>query len=115
MAQPYLEITGADGQRQVPIADQPITIGRHATNVVQLADQRASRYHCVIEPTPEGLVVRDLDSSNGTKLNGRIIKQARVGDGDIVQVGSTQLKVVAPRTAPLPRPVAAGNIEEDFD
>src|SRR4051812_24042206 len=76
MPQTYLDITAADGQRQVPIADQPLTIGRHSSNLVHITDQRASRYHCVIEKTPEGLLLRDLDSSNGTKLNGRNIKSS---------------------------------------
>src|SRR5262245_52466180 len=103
MPQPYLDITAADGQKQVPIADQPITIGRHISNVIQLSDQRASRYHCVIERKGDALSVRDLDSSNGTKVNGRVIKQQRVGDGDVVQIGGTQIKVVAPSLAPAPR------------
>src|SRR6187551_3017124 len=99
MPQAFLDITSAEGQRQVPIGDQPLTIGRHSSNLVQITDQRASRYHCVIEKAGEGLVIRDLDSSNGTKLNGRIIKQSRIGDGDVVQIGATLLKVVAPQPA----------------
>src|SRR6266542_3156334 len=108
MAQTFLDITTPEGQRQVPINDQPVTIGRHSSNAVQLADQRASRYHCVIEKSNEGLVVRDLDSSNGTMVNGRIIKSVRIGDGDVIQIGSTQLKVVAPRSAPVAKPVTVG-------
>ena len=99
MPQPFLDITSAEGQRQVPIGDQPLTIGRHSSNLVHITDQRASRYHCVIEKSGEGLVLRDLDSSNGTKLNGRIVKQSRIGDGDVVQIGATLLKVVAPQPA----------------
>ena len=121
MPQAYLDITSAEGQRQVPIADQPLTIGRHSSNQVQITDQRASRYHCVIEKTGEGLVIRDLDSSNGTKVNGRVIKSVRIGDGDVVQIGATLLKVVAPQPAgarPTPQRVAAAptsNGDEDFD
>ena len=124
MPQAYLDITSAEGQRQVPIADQPVTIGRHSSNLVHISDQRASRYHCVIEKTGEGLVIRDLDSSNGTKLNGRIIKTSRIGDGDVVQIGATLLKVVAPqaqpvRAAAMPQRASAGGngnaAEEDFD
>ncbi|HEX8521262.1 MAG TPA: ATPase, T2SS/T4P/T4SS family [Tepidisphaeraceae bacterium] len=122
MAQPYLEVSGADGTRQVPINDQPITIGRHATNLVVLADQRASRYHCVIEKASNTLTIRDLDSSNGTKVNGRNIKSMRIGDGDVVQIGGTLLKVVAPSLAPLPARTPAApasvedvEIEDEFD
>ncbi len=111
MAAPFLEVHGADGARKVPIGDKPLTVGRHSSNVIVLADQRASRYHCVVETTPEGLTVRDLDSSNGTKVNGRLVKSSRIGDGDVVQVGGTALKVVAPSLAPVTAPPE----EEEFD
>src|SRR5687767_6679856 len=123
MPQAYLDITSAEGQRQVPIADQPLTIGRHSSNQVQITDQRASRYHCVIEKSGEGLIIRDLDSSNGTKVNGRVVKSVRIGDGDVVQIGATLLKVVAPQPAgarPAPQRSAvaaapASNGDQDFD
>ncbi len=100
MPEPYIEIQNTEGRRNVPLNDQPITIGRHASNVVVLAEANASRYHCVIEKAPEGgLRVRDLDSSNGTKVNGQLVKVMRVGDGDTVTVGKTTMKLVAPGPA----------------
>jgi general secretion pathway protein E len=102
MPEPYIEINSADGKRNVPVTDQPITIGRHSSNVVVLAEGQASRYHCVIEKAPEGgLRVRDLDSSNGTKVNGQLIKTMRIGDGDTITVGKTSLRLVAPSLAPV--------------
>lgn len=100
MPEPYIEIQNTEGRRNVPLNDQPITIGRHASNVVVLAEANASRYHCVIEKAPEGgLRVRDLDSSNGTKVNGQLVKVMRIGDGDTVTVGKTTMKLVAPGPA----------------
>ncbi|HYO08091.1 MAG TPA: ATPase, T2SS/T4P/T4SS family [Tepidisphaeraceae bacterium] len=116
MAQPYLAIQTADGAREVPITDKPITVGRHPTNMVVLTDGMASRYHCVIEKGQEGLRVRDLDSSNGTKVNGQVIKTWRLGDGDVVQIGRSTLTVHAPELAPAPKPkapVAVPAAEED--
>jgi len=102
MPEPYIEIQNAEGKRNVPVTDQPITVGRHSSNVVALTDGQASRYHCVIEKAPEGgLRVRDLDSSNGTRVNGQLIKTMRIGDGDTVTVGKTSLKLVAPEMAPV--------------
>lgn len=96
MADPYLEIQSMDGHRQVPLNPrQPVTIGRHASNAVVVADSQASRYHCVIEPAPEGWRVRDLDSSNGTKVNGQLIKSALLLGGDIVTIGKTAIRMVA--------------------
>jgi general secretion pathway protein E len=111
MPQPYLAIQSAEGVREVPIADKPITVGRHSANVVCLNDAMASRYHCVIEQTPQGLSVRDLDSSNGTRVNGQVVKTWKLGDGDVVQIGQTRITVHAPSA--VPSRVAAGASDED--
>src|SRR5689334_14200926 len=93
MSEPYLHIESGDGARELPISDKPITIGRHSSNMIVLQDGMASRYHCVIEKSPEGLRVRDLDSSNGTRVNGQVIKSWRLGDGDVVQIGRSSITV----------------------
>ena len=59
MPEPYLEIANADGRRQVPVTDKPVTVGRHSSNLVVVMDGQASRYHCVIERTSDGFRVRD--------------------------------------------------------
>src|SRR5690348_15066356 len=63
---PYLEITTPQGKKQVPLGPHSLTVGRHTDNKLVIADNMASRFHCVIEPRPGGWVVRDLNSSNGT-------------------------------------------------
>ena len=113
MPQPYLEIQAPDGPRELPITEKPITVGRHSTNIVALnGDNMASRYHCVIEKTADGLRVRDLDSSNGTRVNGQVIKTWKIGDGDVVQVGKSTITVHAPSMAPVP---AGSNDDDDAD
>src|SRR5688572_4667300 len=113
MPQPYLQIQTAEGARELPITDKPVTVGRHSANTIVLTDGMASRYHCVIEQTPDGLRVRDLDSSNGTRVNGQVIKTWKLGDGDVVQVGKSTITVHAP--ALMPSRVPATLSEEDFD
>ncbi|MEO6435051.1 MAG: ATPase, T2SS/T4P/T4SS family [Tepidisphaeraceae bacterium] len=114
MADPYLDIHSANGDRQLPITEKSITVGRHPTNLIVLQDGMASRYHCVIEKGHDGLRVRDLDSSNGTRVNGQVIKTWRLGDGDVVQVGKSTITVCAPMLAPSPRPkVAVPAYQED--
>src|SRR5437016_4757564 len=119
MPEMFLELQNPDGSRQIPVADQPITIGRHPSNLIHLQDQQSSRYHAVIEKNDKGLVIRDLDSSNGTKVNGRLIKIAKLGDGDVVQIGKTVLKLFNPSAvpSPKPKPVAAGggDVDENGD
>ena len=95
MPEPYIEIHTGDTHKDLPITEKPITIGRHPTNMVVLADGMASRYHCVIEKGQDGLRVRDLDSSNGTRVNGQVIKTWRLGDGDVVQIGTLKCEVIS--------------------
>ena len=70
------------------------TIGRAHSNDVVLYDRRVSARHAVIEPSPDGPVIRDLGSSNGTYVNGRrITTPTSVTRGDTVQIGKTILEV----------------------
>ena len=69
-------------------------------------------------PLPEiaWLRVRDLDSSNGTRVNGQVIKTWRLGDGDVVQVGKSTITVHAPMYAPNKAMVAVPvHDEEEFE
>src|SRR5688500_18011794 len=100
MPAPSLDVPSTERTRTLPLADQPVTSGRRSTHLGGPAgDGQASRSRCVIEKIPEGVRVRDLDSSNGTRLNGKLVKTAMLGDGDTVTVGKTQLKLVAPQLA----------------
>src|ERR1043166_7405534 len=96
MGETYLEVQDAQGARQVPLGARPLTIGRHPSNLLPLEDSEASRFHCVIEKTSEGWRVKDLDSRNGTRLNGLPIKVSELMPGDVVTIGQTSLKLVAP-------------------
>lgn len=121
MSQPYLLIEIPDaGPRELPIGEKPITLGRHPTNMVVIPDSMASRYHCVVEKSQDGLRVRDLDSSNGTKVNGQIVKTIRLGDGDVITIGKTRITIHAPSLAPSPKPkkavsVPAADEEDEFE
>jgi len=66
---------------------QPTAIGRSSQNAIQLRDPKLSRRHCEIRPTPEGYFIRDLGSRNGTFVNGARVREARLRDGDRIQVG----------------------------
>ncbi|MCA9279093.1 MAG: Flp pilus assembly complex ATPase component TadA [Phycisphaeraceae bacterium] len=72
----------------VPLGTEPITIGRHPENALRVPDDRASRYHCVIEPDGSGgVVLRDLSSRNGTKVNNIKVDRVLLSAGDVVKVG----------------------------
>jgi len=66
-------------------------IGRAHSNNVVLYDRRVSAHHAIIEPTSHGPVIRDLGSSNGTYVNGRLVSTSPLMPGDTIQVGDTVL------------------------
>ncbi len=120
---PYLEIHTPDGRRTFPIGARAIiTLGRHPENNIIVTDPLSSRRHCVIERVPEGWRVRDLNSSNGTKINGQVATTSRLLPGDIVSIGATQIVLVIPSAAgagarpPVrPRPPAADDDDEAIE
>ena len=74
-----LHITDARGDTRVVDLSGTTTLGRQAGNDVQLDDQRVSRRHAVIACSDEGCRIADLDSSNGTYLDGEeLLPQAPV-------------------------------------
>lgn len=77
----------------LPIGDAPLVIGRSRDCEVVVADGNVSRRHAEVARAPEGFVVRDLESTNGTLVNGRRIRRAVVGAGDDITVGTTTLRI----------------------
>ncbi|MBI2988995.1 MAG: FHA domain-containing protein [Deltaproteobacteria bacterium] len=56
-------------------------------------DPYISGVHCLLEALPSRLLVRDLESTNGTLVNGRRVRYAELKDGDEIRLGRTTLKV----------------------
>jgi hypothetical protein len=83
-----------DGRR-VPLGEQPLVIGRNNDCGVVVADARASRQHAEIQAQGNGFVVHDLDSMNGTLVNGTAIRQHPLADGDEIRLGNTVLRFEA--------------------
>src|SRR5215213_1593211 len=102
---PYIEINTAAGNKQLILGREPISIGRHSENKLVVADNMASRFHCVIEKAPDGYLLRDLGASNGTFVNGRKVKSALLQPGDVVRVGNTELVLVLPDADANPPPL----------
>ena len=72
----------------------PVTMGRGAQNDLALdSDDFASARHAKIEPRRDGVWLEDVGSTNGTYVNGaRIGKPRRLAPGDVIRVGSTDLR-----------------------
>ncbi|MBV8182084.1 MAG: FHA domain-containing protein, partial [Mycobacterium sp.] len=78
------------------------TVGRAKTNTVVVDDALASRVHAVLTTSPAGLEIRDNNSSNGTFVNGTLITQAMLRDGDVVTIGNTDLLATGNTLVPQP-------------
>lgn len=94
-------LQGADRGRVFDDLRTPITIGREEGNVVQLNDERISRYHVKIQEDDGRLVVTDLDSTNGTRVNGHVCNLKILRNGDTISVGRTILLVGNRDLAPI--------------
>ena len=69
-----------------------LTIGKAADNDLVLSDDTVSRHHCEIVRAPDGLHVRDLESTNGTKIDGTRIREAMVTPGSVLKVGEVEVQ-----------------------
>jgi Inner membrane component of T3SS, cytoplasmic domain len=80
---------------EYPIDSAPLTLGRGGQNdLVLVGDEFASARHARIEPRGDGVWVQDLESTNGTFVNGtRVAGAQRLDPGDVLRVGETDLRV----------------------
>ena len=69
----------------------PLWIGREEGTQVRLNDERVSRYHAKLQADKDDLVLHDLESTNGTRVNNVVVNIRRLLPGDRVTVGRTQL------------------------
>ncbi|HEY1988076.1 MAG: FhaA domain-containing protein [Acidimicrobiales bacterium] len=81
----------ADGERIV-LGPEAITIGRLPESTVVVTDPNASRRHAEIRRVGNDVVVVDLNSTNGTRVNGAGIQERKLADGDEIVVGTTFLR-----------------------
>lgn len=102
-----LIITDAQGQRrEIPLDKERFTIGRHPDNDLCLPDKAVSGKHAVIITILKDSFLEDLNSTNGTQVNGKPIAKHPLLDGDRIQIGGQTLSY-----AGEPRPLE----EDDFE
>lgn len=86
-----------DGYRyDLPAAGvEGVLLGRDDDSHIVIDDQKASRSHAHIRPSPQGWVLEDLGSTNGTRVNGFRTTAQILSDGDLVTIGATQFRFEA--------------------
>jgi len=123
-SQPKLTIMRPDQPSSIFDLEEEYThVGRTPGNEISLPYPSVSSRHCMFILSGPDIVVRDLNSSNGTYVNGQPITELVLRPGDIIQVGDVQLKfepgikrpklnthVPAPRDTEAPIPVKASGM-----
>jgi hypothetical protein len=84
-------IDGADRGRLFADVPTPLTIGREEGNPIQLNDERVSRFHLKIQEDQDKIVLTDLQSTNGTKVNGENVQLWVLRPGDVIALGRSVL------------------------
>lgn len=74
----------------------PVTIGREEDNTIQLNDERVSRFHVKIQEDAGRVILTDLDSTNGTRINGHPVQMRVLQFGDQLAIGRSLLLYGSP-------------------
>lgn len=91
------------------LLDKPILLfGRHQECDVQLNSKKISRRHCCIAQVGEVLVIRDLGSTNGVKINGERVVEGVLVPGDELIIGNFRYQVCGDVIGRPARPVRGG-------
>lgn len=86
-------IDGQDRGKRFPLEGKnQFKIGRSATSDLKLADGKVSRDHAMIEALKDQHVIVDLESANGTVVNGDRVRKTVLKEGDFIRLGYTMLK-----------------------
>ncbi|HEV3272150.1 MAG TPA: FHA domain-containing protein [Candidatus Methylacidiphilales bacterium] len=97
------------------LAGPEITVGRVADNKIQIEHASVSGHHALLKLDVMDYVIKDLDSTNGTRVNGERITQQKLRRNDIVRLGNIELlydSEHAPPGQPMPSPSARVNLAD---
>jgi pSer/pThr/pTyr-binding forkhead associated (FHA) protein len=84
-------IDGIDKGRVFRDLATPVTIGREEGNLLRLNDERVSRYHAKVQFDNGEIILTDLESTNGTRVNNTVVQIRRLKPGDRISIGRSQL------------------------
>jgi pSer/pThr/pTyr-binding forkhead associated (FHA) protein len=86
-------VDGEDQGRRLPLVGKnQFRIGRSVTSDLKLLDGKISRDHCIVESVRDHHMIIDLESANGTVVNGERVKKTVLKEGDFIRLGYTMLK-----------------------
>lgn len=114
-------LDGRELRSSAEIDHTPALLGGASASLVPFSDDTVSRYHAELETFAEGVRIRDLDSTNGTFVQGERVRDAFLDDGDEIRLGQVRLRLRASDQAAAseietdPRGVAPGAVERVGD
>src|SRR6266446_9217223 len=83
------------------------TIGRVEDNTFQITEPSVSSHHCEIVLRGAEVMVRDLNSTNGTFINGEKVAESVIKPGQVLRVGQIEIKLETEGAAAAPAPAGA--------
>lgn len=98
-----LVMRGPGTGSMINLGPEVVALGRHGQATVVLDDVSVSRHHAEIRPRSDGYWIVDVGSLNGTYVNRIRVEEARLKDGDEIQIGLFKLHFLGKEAAPSPR------------
>lgn len=111
-------LEGVDKGRVFRDMSIPVTIGREEGNHLRLNDERVSRFHAKVQQEDGDVIITDLESTNGTRVNGSPVQIRRLRPGDQISIGRSMLlfgtldEIAARRGTPIPAARTATSVPE---
>ncbi len=88
-----LIVLSEDGvSQEFPLIEQRIAIGRDEHNPICLSDKSVSRHHATVQRVFKGFTIQDEGSTNGTRVNGRVIAKQYLKHRDLIEIGKYHLR-----------------------
>lgn len=113
----------------LPLQRPVLLIGRHPDCDIRIDRPEISRRHCCVALAYDRMLIRDLGSRNGLRVNGRVVEETRLETGDEVAIGPAifrfeqevahpgplRVKSPPPETTPPPAPAGPADADDDPD
>ncbi|PIP94110.1 MAG: hypothetical protein COW00_08130 [Bdellovibrio sp. CG12_big_fil_rev_8_21_14_0_65_39_13] len=87
-------VSNEGNQIEFELKDQPITLGRGDKCDIVLSDEKCSSLHCEFSMKSKKVFIKDLNSKNGTHVNGEAVSSLAIAINDVIQIGTSYITVV---------------------
>ena len=110
---PRLTLVSGDGhETSLALDKDEFNIGRADGTDILISDHTVSRKHALLSKTPDGYLLKDLGSHNGSFVNGTRITEHLLKHNDQIRIGASTLSFIDESAAPAPEPEPTPSLEE---